>query len=98
MRAKFRNKDLERLESDATFQCGYAPPIVRAFRKVMNVIRNAKDERDLYAMRSLRFEKLQGARAHQRSMRLNDQWRLILEIETDENGNTVIVVDIEDYH
>ena len=32
-------------------------------------------------MKSMRFEKLKGARSHQFSLRLQDQWRLILEIE-----------------
>jgi plasmid maintenance system killer protein len=31
-------------------------------------------------------------------MRLNDQWRLILEIEEDGQGKTLVIVGIEDYH
>ncbi len=49
-------------------------------------------------MRSLRFERLKGKRAHQHSMRLNDQWRLILEISKGNPENMVFVVGIEDYH
>jgi len=31
-------------------------------------------------------------------MRLNDQFRLILELKEDDAGKTVVVISIEDYH
>lgn len=31
-------------------------------------------------------------------MRLNDQWRLILEIKTAKPKNIIIVIDVVDYH
>ncbi len=71
--------------------------IVKAFRKCMQVIDNAMDERDLYAMKSLHFEKLQG-REPQRSMRLNQQWRLIIELDETGARKKVRVIGIEDYH
>jgi len=46
----------------------------------------------------LRFEKLKGARSHQRSIRMNDQWRLILQLEEEGEAKTVLIVSIEDYH
>jgi proteic killer suppression protein len=64
----------------------------------MQMIRAALDERDFYAMKSLRFEKLKGARQKQHSMRLNDQWRLILEFEGEGATKVVVVCEIEDYH
>lgn len=75
----------------------YAQAIVKAFRKVMQVIDNAVDERDLYAMKSLHFEKLQG-REPERSLRLNRQWRLIVELEESGARTKVRVMGIEDYH
>jgi len=64
----------------------------------MQFIRAAADERDFYAMKSLHFEKLKGARDHQRSVRLNDQWRLVLEFEGKGQTKVVVVKEIEDYH
>jgi proteic killer suppression protein len=98
MDVQFATVDLDRLEQDAGFNGGYPPEAVRGFRKVMQVIRAAVDERDLYALRSLRFEKLQGDRQHQRSLRLNRQWRLIVEIIPATPKNVVAVIGIEDYH
>ena len=61
-------------------------------------IRSAEDERDFYGLKSLHYEKLKGSRSHQRSMRLNDQFRLIIELEQNAPENVVVVVAIEDYH
>lgn len=92
------DESLCRLESDNRFTGGFAAEIVRAYRKKLWFIRQAMDERDIYTMKSFHFEKLQGARAHQRSIRLNKQWRLILEFVQSETGKTVRIVAIEDYH
>jgi len=71
--------------------------IVKAFRKVVQVIRNAMDERDLYAMKSLHYEKLKGQRSHERSLRLNIQFRLIVELDQGD-VKTVVVVGIEKHY
>lgn len=91
----FGDSDLDRLETDAQFTGGFAQAIVRAYRRRMQQIRAATDERDL---RSARLEKLKGRRSHQYSIRLNDQFRLILEMETASSVKTIIVISIEDYH
>ncbi len=98
MEVRFANADLDRIETDPDFDGGHGVAVVRAFRKVVNIVRNAVDERDLYKMNSLRFKKLEGSRSHQRSLRLNDQWRLIVEIQSSSPKNVVVVVSIEDYH
>src|SRR5262245_4137 len=98
MDVEFDDDDLDRLEVDLDFTAGHEPGCGKAFRKVMQVIRAAPDERDLYKLKSLHFEKLQGARSHQRSMRLNSQWRLVIELEGVAANKTVRVIGIEDYH
>jgi len=52
---------------------------------VFGFIESAHDERDLYAVKSLRFEKLNGDRRGQSSLRINDQWRLIIMVEKMDN-------------
>jgi proteic killer suppression protein len=98
MEIDFRDENLDRLETEAAFTAGFDKAIVKAFRKRMQVIRSVKDERDLYAVKGNHFEKLKGNRAHQHSLRLNDQWRLVVEIQSGTPKNTVTVVSIEDYH
>lgn len=98
MEVAFEDDDLDRLETDAKYDAGFSPGVVKAFRKRMQVIRSAVDERLFYAMKSTRFEKLKGDRDGQYSMRLNDQWRLILRFTGEAPNKIVVVISIEDYH
>jgi proteic killer suppression protein len=95
---EFENPDLARLESDPTFTGGWDPAIVKAFRRRMQQIRAATDERDLYAIRSLRFKKMKGNRSDEHSMRLNDQWRLIARLYDVGQSKRIRIIGIEDYH
>ena len=97
MEARFGDKDLDRLETDPKFDGGYPQAVVKMFRKRMQTIRAAEDERAFYALKSLRFERLKGDRSGQQSMRLNDQWRLVMEIEGAGTEKVVLVVSIEDH-
>lgn len=93
---RFVDKVLEGLEREDSPD--FSEAVIKAFRKRMQTIRAAMDERDFYALKSLHFEKLKGDRSHQHSMRLNDQFRLILEYDGTGPDKTVVVVAIEDYH
>jgi proteic killer suppression protein len=98
MDVAFKDESLDRLETDARFSAGIDDAVVKAYRKRMQQIRAAIDERTFYAFRSLRFEKLHGDREGQFSMRLNDQWRLIVELHGEAPRKTIYVVEIVDYH
>ena len=98
MDVDFEDAALERLEADIEFTAGLEPGLVKAFRKRMQLIRAAPDERDFYALKSLHFEKLKGDREGQHSMRLNDQWRLVLRFQQKPDGKIVVIISIIDYH
>ena len=100
MRFKFRNNKLEELYFDEKGAEQYSEAVVEAFFRIMSIIRAADDERDIRAFKSLRFEKLEGegGKRGERSLRLNDQWRLIISIEHDEAGKLILIIDIADYH
>lgn len=98
MKVRFENPALKRLEEDPTYTHGLDSVLVKAFRKRLQIIRAAPDERGFYALKSLHYEKLKCDRAGQRSMRLNDQWRLILRIAEHDDGKQVVVIEIADYH
>lgn len=97
MDVRFANDDLEQLDGDESFRAKLSPAIVKAFRKRMQQIRAAVDERDFYALKSLHFERLK-SNPRQHSMRLNDQYRLVVELEIGSETKAVVVVGIEDYH
>lgn len=98
MDVTFQDPSLDRLETDAGYSARFGGAVVKAFRKRMQQIRAATDERVFWAHRALNFEKLKGDREGQHSMRLNDQWRLIVELRGDAPKKTVHVIEITDYH
>jgi toxin HigB-1 len=99
MRIDFADDELRRLYEDpGSHAPRLGPDVVKAFRKKVGLIVAAASELDLRSMRSLHFEKLAGSRAGQHSIRLNDQWRLILRLDTDDEGKIVVVIEITDYH
>ncbi len=98
MEARFADEDLESLYSDATALSRHDAAVVKAFRKRVQFILAAADERDFRQWKSLHFEKLKGNRADEYSMRLTSQWRLILRFEGKAPRKVVVVVGIEDYH
>ena len=98
MDVEFGDRDLDRLETDATFTMDLDQALVKAYRMRMQVIRNAPDERDFYKLKSWHFEKLDGKRHYQHSIRLNDQFRLIIEFVGTGRDKCVRIVGIEDYH
>lgn len=69
-----------------------------AFFTVMAALEAATDERDLYALKGLHFEKLKGGRKTDRSLRLNKAWRLIVRLVRDDNGKLIVVVNIENHY
>jgi proteic killer suppression protein len=98
MEVEFSDDDYDRLETDPKFSAGFAGAIVTAYRKKLFFIRNAQDERDLYSSRGLNFEQLKGERSHQHSIRLNKQWRLILEMHGKGAEKVIRVIKIENHY
>ncbi|MBS2127339.1 type II toxin-antitoxin system RelE/ParE family toxin [Burkholderia thailandensis] len=98
MEVEFDDDDLDRLETDAQFTAGFSQEIVRAYRRRMQQIRAFHDERDFYALKALHFEKLKGNRDGQHSIRLNLQWRLVLQLRGEHPCKVVAIIEIVDYH
>ena len=97
MEVRFKDDSLDRLEKEK--DDGSRPAaVVKAYLRLVQRIRSAPDERVFRTMGSLRFKKLKGKRKGQWSMRLNDQWRLILEFEGQGADRVVWIVEIADYH
>jgi proteic killer suppression protein len=98
LRVEYGDEEMRRLAEDAAFvPKGWSRDVIKAYRKTIQRILAARDERDLYALRGLRLEQLRGDRTGQHSMRLNDQFRLIVTFKTSGERVTVIV-EVVDYH
>lgn len=94
----FKNKKLEALYTEEKGVHKYEVAVVEAFFDVMEIIAAASDERDLRQLPSLRLEKLKGDRQGQHSIRLNQQWRLIVVFEEYKQEKRLQIVEIIDYH
>ena len=98
MRVEYHDEVLRRLAQDPDYAPkGWDRDVIKSYRKKIQLIIAAKDERDLYAMRGLRLEQLKGDRDGQSSIRLNDQFRLILIFVTD-GDRVAVILEIIDYH
>jgi toxin HigB-1 len=99
MRYTIADNELRAMDADETYVARRFDKVLhRAFRRVMGLIRAADDQRDLRAFTGLRLEKLAGNRKGQHSMRLNDQFRLIVRFVQDPQGQSIVVIEIVDYH
>lgn len=98
MRVEYHDEVLRRLVEELAYAPkGWDATVIKSYRKKVQLITAAVNERDLYEMRGLRMEQLKGDRQGQTSMRLNDQFRLILKFKT-EGGRVAVLLEVVDYH
>lgn len=98
MEVEFDDKDLERLLFDAGYRSRLPDEVVKMYRKRMQFILHAPDERSFRAMKSFHFEELKGDRQGQHSIRLNKQYRIVFRIEGEHDNKRIVVLSVEDYH
>ena len=65
--------------------------LIQQYKNRIVLLESIESVRDLYTFKSLHFEKLKGKRSGQSSIRLNDQYRLIIEQINDEVVKILIV-------
>src|SRR5437764_1121093 len=95
---EFESDDLKRLYETGEGKEKYPLEVVTAYVRRMLTIAAAPDERAFYVMKSLHFEKLKGA-GDRRSMRLNQDWRLILTLDKSDPAGTVVrIVEINRHY
>lgn len=98
MRLVFRDPGLERVLAGQAANTDLPAPVIKSCRRKLVLLGAAPDERTLRNWKSLHYEKLTGQRKGQRSIRLNDQWRLVFQLHTESSPPTIEILAIEDYH
>ena len=98
MDVEFEDDDLDDLETNPRATGGLPQGAVKGYRKAMQAIRAAVDERDLYALRGLRFKKMEREREGQYSLRCNDQFRLFIRLVSTGTKKKVVVIEVTDPH
>ncbi|MCP4145608.1 MAG: plasmid maintenance system killer protein [bacterium] len=98
MKVRYANEETSLIETGHAHKLRLPVAVVQSARRKIRVIRQAADERDLRSLRSLHYEKLGGKRDGQRSIRLNDQWRLILHIDRDCDPLEIEILEISNHY
>lgn len=97
MRVEYHDEVLRRLVEERGYAPkGWNPDVIKSYRKTVQLTSSAPNERDLYAMRSMRTEKLKGDRLGQTAIRLNDHFWLMVSFKT-ESDRVAILHEVVDY-
>lgn len=94
----FATAELALIETEEAGKTRFSIAIIKAARRRLTVIRAAPDDRALRNWKSLHYERLRGGREGQRSIRLNDQFRMVFTVDETTNPQIATIIDIEDYH
>lgn len=98
MKVRYEDEALSLVETNQAHRLRLPVQVVQAARRKIRLIRQAADERDLYAMASLHYEKLKGKMDGKRSIRVNDQWRIILTIDQDCVPLELVILEISNHY
>ncbi|HEX7424612.1 MAG TPA: type II toxin-antitoxin system RelE/ParE family toxin [Terriglobales bacterium] len=99
MEVAYQDKKLALVETDRAAETPLPVSLINSLRQKLVVIRAAPDERTLRNWKSLHYEKMKRDKTgRQRSIRLNNQFRLIFTIDTDCRPNKMTILGVEDYH
>lgn len=94
----FADERLRLIETVRAAETRLPVNVIQSARSKLNAIRAATDERTLRNWKSLHYEKLKGDRSNERSIRLNNKWRLVFLLDDQVIPHRVTVTAIEDYH
>lgn len=94
----FADSALALIETEEAGKTALPVAVIKSARRKLTVLRAAPDDRSLRNWKSLHYEKLKGAREGMRSIRLNDQYRMVFVLDETVTPQTVTIVAIEDYH
>lgn len=98
MRIEFADANLQRICTDEAHKLGLPFTVIQAARRRLVQMEAATDERDLRNLKSLNYKKLQGCQDGRRSVRINDQYRIVFCLLDDERPPVIQIVAIGDTH
>ncbi|MYK32454.1 MAG: hypothetical protein F4051_12285 [Boseongicola sp. SB0670_bin_30] len=98
MKIEFADSQLARICTDEAHKLGLPIAVISAARKKLFALEQAPDERTLRNFKSFNYKKLQGTKDGRRSIRVNDQYRIIFTLDNSTVPPTVRVLDIGDTH
>lgn len=91
MEIEFWDKSLSLVETDRATETKLPISVIASLRNKLHFLRNAPDERSIRNWKSLHYEKMED---DERSIRINDQFRLMFTIDTKVNPNKITVLRV----
>lgn len=98
MEIEYADSTLALIETDSAGATRLPVSVIRSARRKLNLLRAAPDDRTLRNWKSLHYEKLKGDREGQRSIRVNDKYRIVFELDSETEPQKATILAIEDYH
>jgi proteic killer suppression protein len=91
MEIEFRDKALALVEAERASETRLPMAVIASLRNKIRFLRHAPDERSIRNWKSLHYEKMGD---EERSIRINDQYRLIFAIDTESKPNKITVLRV----
>jgi proteic killer suppression protein len=98
MRIVFADKDLARILTEEAHRLGLPIAVIKAARNKLVQLEAAPDERTLRNLKGLNFKKRQGVDDGVRSIRVNDQYRILFTISDGDRPPVPTIQAIGDTH
>jgi len=98
MRIEFGDERLAKICAEDAHKLGLPIAVIRAAQRKLIQIEQAPDERTLRNWKSLNYKKLSGDREGQRSVRINDQYRIVFILLDAERPPAIRILEIDDTH
>jgi proteic killer suppression protein len=98
MRIEFADSSLRRICTDEAHKLGLPVAVIQAARRKLIQLEAAADERDLRNWKSLNYKKLQGDKDGKRTVRVNDQYRIVFSLLETESPPVISIIAICDTH
>ncbi len=98
MEIEFADADLALIETDDAAKTKLPIAVIKSARRKLTLLRAAPDDRSLRNWKSLHYEKLKGDRKGQRSIRVNQSYRIVFLLDSDTEPQIATILSVEDYH
>ncbi len=98
MKIEFADSRLALIRTDRAHKLGLPIAVIRAARDKLDFMEAAPDEQTLRGWKSLNFKKLERDRAGLRQVRINDQYRIVFQLDESTTPPTILVIEIGDTH
>ena len=98
MEIEFADADLALIETDDAAKTKLPIAVIKSARRKLTALRAAPDDRSLRNWKSLHYEKLKGDRKGQRSIRVNQNYRIVFLLDSATEPQIATILSVEDYH